>query len=165
MFRINDILQPSRIFMDLKGADKSEILKDMTDRLVAQNLLTDSEQIHRLLIERERMMTTGVKSGFAFPHVFSEQFDQTFLTLGIVRDGVDYEALDRQVVEFVFLLLGPPGHQTVHLRILARLSRITGQGGTLVRMRSASRPEQILECLAETEQNIQTPHGQAIESV
>src|SRR5690242_19358080 len=108
MIRIDDILEPSRVLMGLSGRNKLDVLRAMTDRLAESGFVNDSGEIHRLLKEREALMTTGVKHGFAFPHAFSPQFDRSFLTLGVVPGGVDYESLDHHPVEFIFLLLGPP---------------------------------------------------------
>jgi mannitol/fructose-specific phosphotransferase system IIA component (Ntr-type) len=154
MIRIEEILQPSRVLMGLQGANKWEVLREMTDRLAAMQFIRDSEEIYRLLVERESLMTTGVKRGFAFPHAFSTQFDQSFLTLGVIPGGVDYESLDHYPVEFIFLLLGPPNHQTVHLRILARVSRLMGQADMLEMLRSAKTVEAVMEVLNDTERRL-----------
>jgi fructose PTS system EIIBC or EIIC component len=154
MIHIEEILQPSRVLMDLRGAHKSEVLQQMIDRLGQLGMVPDGTEIHRLLMDREGLMTTGVKRGFAFPHAFSMQFDQSFLTLGVVKDGVDYESLDRQPVKFIFLLLGPPNHQTVHLRILARVSRLMGQPDMLELLRAAHSVPEVLEVLTDTEKRL-----------
>jgi mannitol/fructose-specific phosphotransferase system IIA component (Ntr-type) len=138
MISILDMLQPERILMDLPATGKTEVLRAMVDRLAALGHVNDPDEVHRLLVERERLMTTGVKRGFAFPHAFSKQFDTTFLTLGIPPGGVEYQSLGGQPVEFIFLLLGPPTHQTLHLRMLARISRLTSQGEMLDLLRQAA---------------------------
>ena len=140
--------------MGLEGQNKAAVLREMTDRLVALGAIRDSEEIHRLLIEREGLMTTGVKRGFAFPHAFSPQFEKSFLTLGVVPGGVDYESLDHHPVEYIFLLLGPPDHQTVHLRILARVSRLMGQPDMLELLRAAGSAEGVIEILDDTERRL-----------
>jgi mannitol/fructose-specific phosphotransferase system IIA component (Ntr-type) len=154
MIRIEEILQPSRVLMGLGGPDKGTVLRQMTDQLAEQGIVRDSEEIHRLLMEREALMTTGVKRGFAFPHAFSPQFDKSFLTLGVVKGGVDYDSLDRNPVEFIFLLLGPPDHQTVHLRILARVSRLMSQPDMLQMLRDAATVEAVIEVLDDTERRL-----------
>lgn len=154
MIRIEEILHPSRVLMGLGGSSKWEVLREMTDRLAEMNFIRDSEEIYRLLVERESLMTTGVKRGFAFPHAFSPQFDQSFLTLGVIPNGVEYESLDHHPVEFIFLLLGPPNHQTVHLRILARVSRIMGQTDMLEMLRTAKTVEEVMDVLINTERRL-----------
>lgn len=156
MIRIEDILEPARVLLGLTGPTKAEVLRAMTDRLAELGVVKNSAEIHRLLMDRETLMTTGVKRGFAFPHAFSKQFDKSFLTLGVVAGGgVDYESLDGHPVEFVFLLLGPPDHQTVHLRILARVSRLMGQPDMLEALREAKGSvEEVMDVLVGTERRL-----------
>lgn len=154
MIRIEDILQPSRILLDLAAARKAEGLRLLVDRLAALKKVRDAAQVHRLLLEREKLMTTGVKRGFAFPHAFSDQFGESFLTIGVFPAGLEFEALDRQPVQFVFLLLGPPHHQTVHLRILARVSRLTGQPEMYEALREARSAADIMDLMSETERRL-----------
>lgn len=154
MIRIEEILLPSRILLDLRPTDKGDVLRQMTDRLAQLGCVNDGAEIHHLLLDRESLMTTGVKRGFAFPHAFSAQFDRSFLTLGAIRGGVDYDSLDHYPVEFIFLLLGPPNHQTVHLRILARVSRLMGQPDILDQLRAAQSAQEVTEVLTDTERRL-----------
>ena len=158
MIRIEEILDPTSVLMDLRATSKSGLLRQMTVRLAEMGLIRDSGEIYRLLMDREKLMTTGVKPGFAFPHAFSDQFDRSFLTLGIVQGGVDYDSLDHRPVEFIFLLLGPPDHQTVHLRILARVSRLMGQSEMLGLLREARTEEAVMEVLVNTERHLTAYH-------
>lgn len=155
MIQIEEILDPSRILTDLAGPGKTEVLQTMVSRLAGMGMVGQPDRVIQNLLERERLMTTGVKRGFAFPHTFSPQFDFSFLTLGVVPGGVDYESLDGNPVEYVFLLLGPPHHQTLHLRVLARISRLTGQPQMLERLRGVQTPEAIMELLGEAEARLQ----------
>jgi len=165
MIRIEDILDPSCVLLGLRATEKAGVLRQMTDRLAELGRVRDGAEIHRLLMERETLMTTGVKRGFAFPHAFSDQFDQSFLTLGILPGGVDYDSLDHAPVEFIFLLLGPPNHQTVHLRILARVSRLMGQPDMLEQLRGAHSVEAVLEVLNDTERHLTAyPYSASLKS-
>jgi PTS system nitrogen regulatory IIA component len=153
MVHIDEILDPSRVMVDVVGSAKNEVLREMIDRLAATGMISNGEQAHQRIMAREALMTTGVKHGFAFPHAFSEQFDQSFLTLGRVQ-SIDYLALDQAPVDFIFLLFGPPGHQAIHLRILARVSRLTGQPDMLDRMRQTDTADELMEVLLETERSL-----------
>ncbi|MBI1784562.1 PTS sugar transporter subunit IIA [Candidatus Sumerlaeota bacterium] len=139
-----DIISPRRIFTDLKAAPKTELLREMTRRLYALGEVDDPEELARILIKREELITTAVKPGFAFPHAFSPQLKELSLTIGVIRGGTDYQSLDGSPVEFVFLLLGPPQRQDIHLRVLARLSRITAEEGMLDALREAADEKAIM---------------------
>jgi len=144
---IQSALSPERIFLDLKPEAKGELLREMTRRLAASGQITNPEVVASALIRREAMITTAVKQGFAFPHAFIEHLSELILTVGVVREGTDYQSLDGTPVEFIFLLLGPPQRQDVHLRMLARLSHITSVPGISDALREASTPEAIAEVL------------------
>lgn len=155
MIQIEEILEPSRVLTGLAGANKTEVLQMMVNRLSGMGMVSQPDRVIQNLLERERLMTTGVKRGFAFPHTFSPQFDFSFLSLGTVPGGVDYESLDGNPAEFIFLLLGPPHHQTLHLRVLARISRLTGQPQMLERLRAAQTAEAIMQLLGDAEAQLQ----------
>lgn len=154
MVRINEVLRPGHILMELPGRTKDEVLGQMTEQLASLGDLNDSAEILQLLIDREDLMTTGVKTGFAFPHAFSYQLQRSFLTIGVPAEPVDYDSLDGLPVEYIFLLLGPPDENTMHLRALARISRLMSEGGILDRLREVKSPEAILDVLTETENNL-----------
>jgi mannitol/fructose-specific phosphotransferase system IIA component (Ntr-type) len=149
MIRIAEILDPSCILTDLPAGGKDDALRAMTDRLAELGRVEDGASIHRLLMDRENLMTTGVRRGFAFPHAFDARIERSFLTLGVSVEGVGFDSLDNEAVHFVFLLLGPPDNQQIHLRILARVSRLTGQPDMLRTMLDACGDEDAGEALLE----------------
>lgn len=163
MIRISEILDASRIFMDLKGHTKQQALQEMTVRLAEQGIVHDHRAVYELLIEREQLMTTGVKRGFAFPHAFSNQFQRSFLSMGCSRDGIEYQSLDGHPVHFVFLLLGPTHHQTIHLRILARVSRLMGQQDMYATLREAGSSEEVMSIMNSAERQLTSYHYNASE--
>jgi mannitol/fructose-specific phosphotransferase system IIA component (Ntr-type) len=140
--------------MDLKPAPKNVLLSQIADRLGALGEIEDPDRLARRLIERERMMTTGVKEGFAFPHAFTPQIDTLKLTVVLIREGTDYESLDGKPVEIIFLLLGPLSHQDRHLRVLARLSRIATGSGFLDTLRQATSADEVVTLLTESDKFI-----------
>jgi mannitol/fructose-specific phosphotransferase system IIA component (Ntr-type) len=104
-------------------------------------------------------MTTGVRSGFAIPHAFSEHIRHSLVTLGHVEDGVDWEALDKKPVRYVFLMLGPPASAGSHLRLLARLSRLLSSQVFVHRLTEAKTREEILAVIHTTETELALDRG------
>lgn len=142
---LGEFLSPRRVFMDLVAEPKPELLRTMARRLADLGEVADAETLARRLIAREEMVTTGVKTGFAFPHAFSPQVDKLTLTIGVVPGGADFESLDGEPVEFILLLLGPRQGQAHHLRVLARLSRIARDPSALENLRAAETAEAVVE--------------------
>ena len=149
--KLGDILSSRRIILDLQPGPKVEVLRELTARLAELGEIDDGPAVADALIEREEMITTGVKEGFAFPHAFTPHVDSLKLTIGVVRGGTDYQSLDARPVEFILLLLGPPSRQDLHLQVLARLSRIATESGMLEALREAETAEAILERFEESD--------------
>ncbi len=148
---LDEILSPRRVFLDLQSAPKGDLLREMTRRLADLGEIDDAGAVADALIKREEMMTTGVKRGFAFPHAFTPHARALALTLGVIRAGTDYQSLDGFPVEFIFLLLGPPTGQDVHLRLLARISRTASEPGMLEALREAQDAESVINILSEAD--------------
>jgi mannitol/fructose-specific phosphotransferase system IIA component (Ntr-type) len=151
MVRIDDILDSECILTDLPSTGKSAALRTMTDHLESIGRIANSELIHQLLLEREGLMTTGVRRGFAFPHVFNRNIEHSFLSLGAAPNGIEFDSLDGEPVRFIFLLLGPPGNQSLHLPTLARVSHLTGQPEMLETLGAAATADDLLETLRDCE--------------
>jgi fructose-specific phosphotransferase system IIA component len=150
---LNNILSSALIFLDLKAQPKTELLHEMTRRLAEKGVIQDPDAMAQRLIEREQLITTGVKEGFAFPHVFSPQVNDLMLSVWRVEGGTDYESLDGKPVEFIFLLAGPTAHQELHLKVLARLSRIARTPGTLDALRATGSADDIIQFLEQSERH------------
>jgi mannitol/fructose-specific phosphotransferase system IIA component (Ntr-type) len=150
---LSKILSSALIFTDLKPEPKHDLLRTIARRLAEAGVIADPNAMAERLIKREELITTGVKEGFAFPHVFSPQVSELSLSIWRVRGGTDYESLDGKPVEFIFLLVGPTAHQEVHLKVLARLSRIARTPGTLDALRATTTPEELVEVLEHSERH------------
>ncbi len=153
---LDAILSPQRVFVDLAPAPKAELLRGVCRRLAALGEVEDAEALAELLIRREALITTAVKTGFAFPHAFTPQVESLKLTIGVIREGTDYESLDGAPVEFVLLLIGPPARQDVHLRVLARLSNIAREPGALEALRALATPQAIVDFFAQSDRMFAT---------
>lgn len=151
---LDAIISSRRIFLGLEARSKPELLADMVGRLAELGEVRDPDRLTRLLVKREELITTGVKYGFAFPHVFSPQIDKLILTIGVIPGGTEYQSLDGKPTEFILLLLGPPSHQDVHLRVLARLSRIATGPGTLEELRASVSPEAVASLFTESDKRL-----------
>jgi mannitol/fructose-specific phosphotransferase system IIA component (Ntr-type) len=153
---IADLLAPHRVMLDLSAAPKAALLGEMVRRLAESGDVESPDSVLDLLVRREELITTGVKTGFAFPHAFTPHAPRLILSVGAVRGGTDFQSLDGRPVEFVFLLLGPPARQETHLRVLARLSRVAGETGALEALREAADAEAIARLLGDSDRSIAT---------
>jgi PTS system nitrogen regulatory IIA component len=119
-----DYLPESAICVDLKSQAKKDVLKEMVGYLTAAHKIKDSEKILDALLEREELGSTGIGQGVAIPHGKSDTIPDVVAALGISRKGIDYEALDGEPVYLFFMLVAPVNSSGLHLKILAKISRL-----------------------------------------
>ena len=122
--KIADILKKDSIIPDLKGANKEEVLREITDFLKTQDLLKDKKALLKTLIEREKLGSTGIGENVAIPHGKSDELSQIVTVFARSLNGVDFEALDQKPVHFVCMVIAPSNSTGQHLKALARISRI-----------------------------------------
>jgi len=106
----------------LSSNTKNDIIDEMSQ--LSKDVVTDVDEFKRTILEREAIISTGIGQGFAIPHVKNEHVDNFFITMGIVREGVDWDAIDNEPVHIIFMIGGPDGKQNEYLSILSKLSLI-----------------------------------------
>jgi len=121
--RLTDLLNEKAIISDLAGSHKKEVLSELC-QAVAQDEGLDPEPLLRVLLEREKLGSTGIGDGVAIPHGKSDDIGSIFVAFGRSRDGVDFESMDGQPVHLFFLILAPGDSTGAHLKVLAKVSRL-----------------------------------------
>ena len=119
-----DILSPDSTIVDLKGETKEEIIAELVDSLANSDAITDRDKVLQAVLEREKIMSTGIGDGIAIPHGKSDSVKQLIAALGTQRRGVDFEALDGEPAYVFFLLVSPANVSGPHIKALARISRL-----------------------------------------
>jgi nitrogen PTS system EIIA component len=121
--KILDALNKEAILVDLKARDKKGVIEELVQP-VARIARTDSEDLVRVLMERERLGSTGIGGGVGIPHGKLKGLETLALGFGLSRKGVDFESMDGRPTHIFFLLLTPENSTGLHLKLLARISRI-----------------------------------------
>lgn len=120
---ISDLITPRSIIAGLRATSKKQVLQEMARR-AAQLAGVPERTIYDVLIERERLGTTGLGSGIAIPHGKLAELQRLHGLFARLERPVDFDAIDDQPVDLVFLLLAPAGAGADHLKALARVSRL-----------------------------------------
>mgnify|MGYP003387134237 FL=1 len=120
---IADILTPQSIVPKLSATSKKQVLQELAKRAATVTGLKD-RFIFDALLQRERLGTTGVGHGIAIPHGKLEGIDKLFGLFARLERPVDFDAIDEQPVDLLFLLLAPEMAGADHLKALARVSRL-----------------------------------------
>jgi nitrogen PTS system EIIA component len=121
--KILDNLKPEAIISDLQATDKKGVLQELTSAL-AQVSKVGQEDMVRVLLERERLGSTGIGGGIAIPHGKMASLSSLLMGFGRSRKGVDFDAMDGKRTHLFFLLLAPEDSTGGHLKMLARISRL-----------------------------------------
>jgi PTS system nitrogen regulatory IIA component len=135
--RILDTLKETAIIPELSATDKKGVLEELTGP-VAEESGVDQEQMVRVLLERERLGSTGIGEGIAIPHGKLKSLDTLLVGFGRSLKGVDFEAIDGKPAHLFFLLMAPENSSGTHLRMLARISRLLKDGTFRQRLMTAA---------------------------
>lgn len=116
-------LDPQMVcFLDV--SDRDQALSALVECATQAGKLKNPPAFYEALIERERVVTTGIGLGIAIPHAKLPWLEDFFIVIGILRKGVDWKALDKAPVRLIFMIGGPDDRQTDYLQILSSLTQV-----------------------------------------
>ncbi len=121
---LGDHLEKELVLPNLTSATKAEVLSELIAPLGEKYPEMDTDQAVRVLLDREKLGTTGIGSGIAIPHGKLEELEKVIVIAGRSKAGIDFEALDHKPCTIFFLVLAPEHVAGMHLRILAQISRV-----------------------------------------
>jgi mannitol/fructose-specific phosphotransferase system IIA component (Ntr-type) len=144
---VTRFLKPGQIVLALKAVDKrgvlEELLKTFTDSgAIPKN---KSEEMLRLLIERENQASTGLGNGVALPHAKTDAINRVLVAYGLSVEGIDFQAPDGGPAHFIFLVLAPPHESGEYLKVLAAISTVMKDKGNRRRLLQAKTLEETLK--------------------
>ncbi len=132
--------QPDRVLNAVKTSSKKHLLQELS-KIAAEVTGLHERQIFDVLVERERLGSTGMGGGIAIPHGKVEGLTRVYEVFAKVEKGVDFEAIDGQPVDLVYLLLAPAQAGADHLKALARVSRMLRDAPTCAKLRGSDSVE------------------------
>ena len=122
--RLSDILGEDNVVSDLKARDKKAVLEELAQTIVDQEPNLDKSALVKVLLDRERLGSTGIGDGVAIPHGKFNGLSQPMVSFGRSRKGLDFESMDGQPAFLFFLLVAPENSTSIHLKALARIAKI-----------------------------------------
>lgn len=152
--KIADLLDPSAIAGDLKSTGKSDVLVELTDAIVRVQGNLSREEVIRVLQERELLGSTGIGEGVAIPHGKLKDIDQLLLSFGRSRRGVDFDSMDGKPAHLFFLLVAPEESVGIHLKTLARISKLLKNPAVRKRLLDAEASEDLYRIIVEEEEKL-----------
>ena len=151
-----DILSPESIIVDLKGESKEEIITELVNSLPVGDAITDRDQALQAVLDREKIMSTGIGDGIAIPHGKSAAVTELVAAMGTQRRGMDFDALDGEPAYVFFLLVSPANVSGPHIKALARISRLLKNDEFKKKLIEAGSAEEIIASIEAAERDIPT---------
>ena len=146
---IADLIEPSGVIAKLRATSKKQALQDLARR--AADITGQPERsIFEVLIERERLGTTGVGNGIAIPHGKLPGLDRLHGLFARLDKPIDYDSIDEQPVDLICMLLAPETAGADHLKALARVSRLLRDRSTCEKLRGTDNADAIYALLTES---------------
>lgn len=146
---ISDLLSSEGVVANLKATSKKQALQDLSKRAAELTGLHE-RAIFDVLMERERLGTTGVGNGIAIPHGKLGNLDKLHGLFARLDEAIDFDSIDEQPVDLIFLLLAPESAGADHLKALARVSRLLRDKKVCEKLRGTSDSEALYALLTDT---------------
>jgi len=144
---LSDLINVPAIMPALKANSKKQLLQLLSERAAAISGIPERE-VFDTILQRERLGSTGVGNGIAIPHGKLPKLGKLFGLFARLERPVDFEALDGQAVDLVFLLLAPEGAGADHLKALARVARLLRDSEVARKLRDSRDAEALYAVLA-----------------
>jgi len=154
IMKIVDLLNPAAIIPDLGAAEKDSVLEELAGAAIKVDKELDRSEVVRVLQERERLGSTGIGDGVAIPHGKLGSIDQLLLSFGRSCKGVDFDSLDGKPAQLFFLLLAPEESVGVHLKTLARISKLLKSPAVRQRLLGADSGDDLYRIIGEEEERL-----------
>jgi len=149
--RLTDILPEEHIQLPLKASDRDSCIKELTTLLKKNQMLADFNQAYQAVLEREKIMTTGVGNGIAIPHCKHKSCPNFAVALGVQTQGINFESIDKKKAKIIFLLVGPENNPGMHIKLLSRISRLMSNEELRQQILQSKTAQEIIQLISEEE--------------
>lgn len=143
--RLSELFSKETVVLGLAPGTKNEILKSVLESLDSKGLIRDFDHVLRDLLEREKVMSTGIGKGVAIPHAYTDGVDRLVAGFFRTSSAVDFEALDGKKVDLFFIILGPKESRRDHIKVLAKISRLLNHEDFREDLRKAPGVDDVME--------------------
>ncbi|MGA7721156.1 MAG: PTS sugar transporter subunit IIA [Ignavibacteriaceae bacterium] len=151
--KVLELLNNNYIIPSLQGQTKEEVINELIDLFKEDTRVVDLEKVRDAVLEREKIMSTGVGKGFAIPHGKTNAVNDILAAFGKSNKPIEYDSLDGHPVNLVFLLVGKDNLVSKHIKLLSRISRMMNKDEFREKLIKATTSEEILEIFKKEEEN------------
>jgi PTS system fructose-specific IIC component len=151
---IADVVRLDRICIGLKAQEKKGIISELLDHLLQLGVITDLDGALAEFMDREAKGSTGIGNGIAIPHIRTHQVSQLEFMFANSKEGINFESLDGEPAHIIFMIMAPADSHGIHIKALARVSRILNDETVRIRLKNANTPEEVNRIIDEREDEI-----------
>jgi len=151
MIKLSRFIGDNLISFDLKGNTKDEIITELVELAATSEMVKNKDELLKAVLEREKLVTTGVGYNVAFPHAKTKSVRGVVIAFGRKKEGIDFEAMDRKPVNLFFLIAAPEDAIGAHLNVMAKLSFLMKNEKNRSKLIKAKYKEDLIEILDSNE--------------
>lgn len=146
------LLEVQTVYSNLEVKNKKQVINAMIDLLEPKMDAVTLKSVREAVFERESVMSTGVGKGLAIPHCKTTAVDQNYAAFAKLNKPLNFDSIDGEPVQIIFLLVGPDTKQSHHIKLLSRISRLMNSASFMDTILKAETAESILEAFKEEEE-------------
>lgn len=150
--RISDILSEKVIATGLVATDKYDAIDKMIELASASGNMINKANVKECVLEREKLVSTGVGKGFAIPHGKTDDIKDIVAAFAVLKDPIEFDSIDLEPVKYLFLVIGKESLLNAHIKLLSRISRLMNKEEFRERLDEAKNPAEVLEMFRQEEQ-------------
>lgn len=150
--KLSEIIPKENIIPELKARDKKGVLEELAGAIADFEPSVNKNSLVKVLLERERLGSTGIGDGVAIPHGKLNGINHPLISFGRSKKGIDFESMDGQPTYLFFLLVAPETSASIHLKALAKIAKILKNHRFRERLSESNGKEEIYEAILETDE-------------
>jgi nitrogen PTS system EIIA component len=152
--KLSEILKPESIIASLHAHDKKGALEELSGVITDQEPSLNKGYLLQVLLEREKLGSTGIGEGIALPHGKVNKLDRLLVSFGRSLEGLSFDSIDDQPAYLFFLLVAPENSAGAHLQALAKISRVLKDSNFRQRLMDAKSKDEIYRIIVEKDQEV-----------
>jgi PTS system nitrogen regulatory IIA component len=150
--KLLDFLKQEWIIQDLKGTDKPSVLRELAEVLVKPCGVSSVEELVQVLLEREKLGSTGIGDGIAIPHGRLKKLKNFFISFGRSIKGVNFDSIDGKPSQIFFLVMAPENSAVENLKLISRIANLLKDSSFRKRLMDAKSQQEIFQIISEEDE-------------
>jgi PTS system fructose-specific IIC component len=149
--KISELLAREAIILQLAGKEKMLVIQELAEHLVNKDLIVNKDEFLSAIAKRENLESTGIGNGIAIPHARTNAVKNLVLAFGRSEAGVDFSSIDGRPSHLIFMIVSPEEKKSDYIKTLAKISRLVRKEEVRSLLRSARKPDEIMDIIKANE--------------